>query len=264
MGKVKRRHQLVIRHMPLFRSMPAEVRVPSWLRLAINSEFRFAYIRIPKAANSTVTRALALRAYPGKRDTIEADPRGREAKALFELLSPRQCLTRTCLKRRFYTFSFFRDPYSRLLSAYLDKLCSGYSKSKKRWNRKLEKLSLDSEASFEDFVTSLERGNLYKNVHWAPQTRICPIPVDQLDFAGRVESLEADLAAVTAKLFGEENSPAAGQREHNRQNAHAKLSTYYTPDLLERVYHLYRDDFEQLGYEPMLLPNMTGHARDDR
>lgn len=260
MDKRNKWHRLIIRNMPLFRGAPPALRLRVWMRLAINPEFGFAYVRIPKAANSTVARTLALYAYPEARAAIEADPRGSEAKKLFQSLSPQQCLTRHCLRQRFFTFSFFRHPYSRVLSAYLDKVRSDYSRQKKGWERKNAAWSLEPTASFDEFVNSLERGNLYANVHWAPQTTICPLPVRQLDFVGRVENLEADLAEVAARLFGVEENEPSGQREHNRQNAAEKIEAYYSPELMERVYRLYQDDFEQIGYDFEVIKPASGET----
>lgn len=260
MDKRNKWHRLIIRNMPVLRDVPPSLRLKAWLRLAINTEYEFAYIRIPKAANSTVVRTLALQAYPEQQAKIEADPRGREAKNLFHTLSPRQCLTQRCLKRRYYTFSFFRNPYTRVLSAYLDKLRSECSRQKKGWKRKIGNWALDADTSFEDFVTSLERGNLYANIHWAPQTAICPLPVQELDFVGRIENLEADLAVVTARLFGKPEDSVSGQSEHNRQNADGRLATFYTFELQERVYQLFQDDFEQIGYDRHLTVRPSAPA----
>ncbi len=250
MNKRNKWLRLVIQHTPLFWRVPRELRLRVWMRLAINQELGFAYIRIPKAANSTVAKTLALRAYPGQRTTIEADPRGSEAKNLFQSISPLRCPTRRCLQRRYYTFTFVRHPYTRLLSAYLDKVTSDYSQQKKGWERRSSHWSVDQGTSFEAFVTSLEQGNLCANIHWAPQTIICPVALRDLDFVGRVENLEHDLTTVTERLFGTTALELIGQREHNRQNANDKLDQYYTPALRKRVFRLYREDFEQLGYDP--------------
>ena len=107
--------------------------------------------------------------------------------------------------------------------------------------------------TFSDFVSFLEGGNINKNAHWAPQVDLCPFPLENLNFVGKIENLESDLTVVMEKLFGPENFKGIVQRQHNRQHAVKKMNLFYTDDLSHRVYVLYQKDFKRLGYSRKLL-----------
>lgn len=232
---------------PLLRPVPGPLRLGVASRVAVSREHRFIYFRVPKAANSTVARTLAAHAFPERREVLLADPTGRGAKQAFDGLPRAGALTVGGLKKRYVLLSFFRDPYARVLSAYLDKLRSG-NRGRFGWVAQRAGVGSVSELTFGDFVDFLEGGGLVANAHWAPQTVLCPVPVVELDFRGRVEHLETDLQAVVERIFGVGAWRGTDERLHNRQYAGARLAEYYTPELAARVYELYRGDFVELGY----------------
>lgn len=183
--------------------------------------------RIPKAANSTVVTHLARLRFG------QAVP-SKKAKKLF--LTPAHLSSTEVAKLdSLHKFCIVRDPFSRVLSAYLDKVAR-------------PEVGIDPSLSFADFLSYLEGGGLHKNAHWAPQTDLLLLPLDAFDQIGRVESLNADLRKVEEAL----GIPSELQIEPtlgNATGASDKLRRYYTEaSLSERVVQLYRADFEALGY----------------
>ncbi len=144
-----------------------------------------------------------------------------------------------------------RNPYTRVLSAYLDKIAAAESGRYAYVAASLGKTDI-SEVSFPDFVGFLERGGLFSNVHWAPQTSILPIDTRLLSFIGKVENLEVDLARLINRIPGMLAFNAVFTHEQGRRNSDALLSEYYDDDLVSRVLELYRDDFRSLGYSEQL------------
>src|SRR5439155_25103731 len=97
---------------------------------------------------------------------------------------------------RAFTFSFVRNPFTRILSAFLDKIATRTPKFQKI-------LGLDGQAiSFREFLERLDDGYLMKNVHWAPQSELIPMAPGQLSFLGHVETIEPDLGEVMERIFG--------------------------------------------------------------
>lgn len=235
------------RFHPLLGPIPPPLRLGVANRIAVCPEFRFLYFRVPKAGNSTVALTLAVHAYPELREKLLADPTGRAAKQAFRGLLRAGALTVAGLRRRHTLLAFFRDPYARLLSAYLDKLRSG-NRSRFEWVARRAGAFSVTDLTFADFIGFLEEGGLFANAHWAPQTVLCPVPVAALDFLGRVEHLETDLQALVERIFGAEAWRGVNERRHNRQYAGLRLAEYYTPELAGRVWKLYRQDFDELGY----------------
>jgi hypothetical protein len=190
----------------------------------------YFYNRIPKAANSTVVVSLAR--LSGRELT------SREAK--------RQCRTPSQLRGRevealdgLFRFSVVRNPFTRTLSAYLDKI-------ERRATRRGE------ESSYNAFLDSLANGALYENAHWAPQCTLLLLPFEAFDFIGRVESLEEDLSHILARLGSKQPAAQITAETGNATGAAAKLREYYDDGAVARVRALYREDFERFGYATTL------------
>ena len=184
--------------------------------------------RIPKAANSTVTTTLA-------RLKMGHDVPSKQAKKIF--LSPAQLSGAEVARLdQLFKFAFVRNPYSRTLSAYLDKVARDLPSDEKVHR-------------FADFITDLERGKLHSNAHWAPQSSLLLLPRGQFDFIGKTETLDHDLSTVLQRLCPEDAPPIKSTLS-NATGANRKLMTYYRDDLAARVLHLYRDDFRLFDFDP--------------
>lgn len=240
-------HPLKVRH-PILSTIPLELRTQVWSRVACSRQYRFVYIRIPKAANSTITKTLAANSFLYENHRIVSDPTGSLAKNRFTGITGTRCMTRKSLLKKYFVFSFFRNPYSRVLSAYLDKLGSDSNYAKYQWVADLMGFPSTREISFSAFISFLENGNLNADAHWAPQTNLSFIPVDELNFVGKVENLEADLTMLMEKIIGNRAAGEIVMRKKNRQNAAGKIASYYTAGLADRVYRLYEKDFRMIGY----------------
>lgn len=192
-------------------------------------EYRFFFNRIPKSANSTVATFLAERCgiVP-----VAKDPEGSWAKEAFkrpsQLSRQEVDALANCLR-----FTFVRNPYSRVLSAYLDKVTTG---------EKAQNLS-----SFTEFCRFLDSGGLHLNAHWAPQSSLFLMPFHEFNFVGKMESLQSDMIEL-ANLLGfppPNENHRAGPRP---TNASKLFDDHYTEEARKIVTRLYRSDFELLGY----------------
>lgn len=195
-----------------------------WKRIYSAPEHGFIYFRIPKSANSTVTLALSrhVHGHAGR----SAKRQGRRF-GLGGIRLERQW-------RQQFTFTFVRDPFARVLSAYLDKVAEGDSKF-------LSVLGMREPPDFPGFLSALEAGALHANAHWAPQADLIPLAPTTLSFVGRVENMERDLGLVLERLFGvTDGVPESPLR---RTQAAAKLKSYFGPDQIEKVRRLYARDF---------------------
>lgn len=237
----------LLRWNALIRSMPAAKRIDRKKlnnRVEVSPRAEFVFYRVPKSANSTVIRAI-LDHDPDHKDStlkLDADRAKREAylkPAHLGLRQARQALA------RYFVFAFVRNPFDRVLSAYLDKVAG--QETKKR--QVAEGLGKPPEAavSFGEFVRYLDRGGLYGNIHWAPQSALLPAP-EHVDFLGRVETLNEDLEALIRRLFpGTGEVSVVGARRHATHAAGSR-EDYYDSGLRDAVARLYREDLERLGY----------------
>ena len=218
---------------PLMRRYPLSMRRQLWNRIFCSVEHRFIYFRIPKCANSTVSRTLA--AQFGTYAEPSADDRGVHAKKMGKNFWRARVYAEEDLAR-YYTFTIVRNPFARALSAYLDKIVQ-------RIPYAFRDLKLESQSiSFQDFLGRLAEGHLHSNVHWMPQSSVIPVDWRKVDHIGRVESLDVDLQLVTQKIFG--RKCVVVSRQAGTTAAKEKLQTYYGPEEIKLVRHLYAGDFK--------------------
>lgn len=241
------RNRLTLPIRPFYRQYPYRggISVKSAdSRGCVDTELGFFYSRIPKAANSTITSSLA-------RIKFGRDLAPNKAKRVFRYPSQ---LSRPEVARidSLFRFTVVRNPYTRTLSAYLDKIKRRFDQGRK------------VESSFAEFLDALANGRLYANAHWAPQSSLLLLPLEDFDFIGKVETLTDDLAHIHNRILrveGLEREPVTSVLSH-ATGATDKLNSYYDEANIETVRTLYRQDFELLGYSPE-FPGVAKPASTD-
>lgn len=216
---------------PFYRRYP--FRSPVSMRSAndrgmVDLELGFFCNRIPKAANSTIVTNLV-------RLKLGHDVPSRQAK---KISTRPGRLSRADMARfdELFKFTVVRNPYSRVLSAYLNKVV--------RFPQRC------GEISFAQFLQRLaeEPRFLYSNAHWVPQADLLLIPAEEFDVIGKVESLDRDLAEIKQRIRPgvADQITSAGPPP---TGAAKKLRRYYSDDsLIALVADIYRDDFATFGY----------------
>jgi chondroitin 4-sulfotransferase 11 len=188
-----------------------------WQAYAIMPSISTIYVRNPKAASNSIQKYLT-------------DACGAESRKRHEYPLP------ILAQRRYFTFSFVRNPWERLVSAWLSKICEGYY------------LGIsDEKIDFPELVGRLEhlaRTDQFHSVDWhlRPQSRI--LSICDLDFVGKIESLETDLHALSDRL----SIPKVPLMRLHAFRADERYLDLYTDDLIDRVSRLYSSDVEQYGY----------------
>lgn len=148
----------------------------------------------------------------------------------------------------YFKFSIVRNPFTRILSAYLDKIVHG-SRGQMR-PEGLRFPETGAAPSFADFCAYLENGHLHDHYHFAPQTSVLLLPLAAFDFIGKLESLGPDLAFIRARLANVPADAPIRNQDTHRTGSNEKIREYYTEELASRVGRLYREDFVALGYAP--------------
>jgi hypothetical protein len=209
------------------------------------------YNRIKKSGNSSVVLYL--------RDAIDGRPNLNQGKYLEDKRSsihfgrhPFKLAARDILKiDQYFSFTIMRNPYSRCLSAFLDKVAAGG-----RGFSKVPGFGRNDTGAFEDFVTFLECGGLYYDRHFWPQVDLLFWPPQRFSYIGHLEKLEAELRhvfnavniSVPASMAMKEPHPSEKQKTGKVTGAHSKVDNYYTEQLFSRVRNLYERDFKVGGY----------------
>jgi hypothetical protein len=146
----------------------------------------------------------------------------------------------------YFTFSFVRNPYARLVSTYEYLRKGGHP----AWpsNREFGEQVIGAYDGFGSFVLQWLRPEKteWPLPHFYPQTHFLTLGGElAVDYVGHVETIEEDFAAVCDRL-GEapellEVNKTPGER--------APLAFYYDADaVIQRVQEVYDADFEHFGY----------------
>ncbi len=211
---------------------------------AVSMEWGFTYIRIPKAANSTVGMTLDHH-FPGSGRTDRVGRRayrklsrlnGDEARRVFE---------------EHFIFSVVRNPYHRILSAYLDKIAPGEeARIGARFATEIRR-SGGGDITFNAFCRWLSRGGLNRDIHWIPQMDILSIVgFERLDYIGHVETLQDDVPGILRRIAGDKDIRSDLVRAGPRPTKAAeKCRHYYDEEAFDIVRTLYGQDFERLEYD---------------
>lgn len=206
-------------------------------RVAVFPGLGLAYNRIKKNANTSVLLLL--------RELETGTPEARaEAKWNVSTLLDIAPADQHQIAKLTY-FVVIRNPYSRVLSAFLDKF------RHEKYRRKHGAFAL-THAGFADFVAWLDNGGLTRDAHWDLQEKLIALPFEQFDRVIRFETFRDDMIA----FLGDQGISAPDGSlqtlfpadEGKQTDADKKLQTYYTPETAARVARLYARDFKTLGY----------------
>lgn len=206
--------------------------------IVISLEYLYFYCRIAKAANTTIIASLINHEKGIKYDRIELKSIKKN-----NFLNPSKLNSEQIQNiDKFFKFIFVRNPYSRFLSCYINKIRDKNSSSKKRiilGVKGNENISVDT------FLSYLENGGLYSNPHWAPQTYLMYFEKNKMDFIGKVESIEQDFKVISSKIYGK---PVELITINDHSTRYEAQKTQLTEIQKDRIYKLYQEDFIQFGY----------------
>ena len=132
-----------------------------------------------------------------------------------------------------FVFSFVRNPYDRLLSAYKYLTGGSGNKSDTKFGKTLS-------PDFKYFV----RDQLNNNLNWLHFKPIKFWLNDDIDYIGRFENLQQDFNIVCDKIeIPRQKLP------HKNKSKHKHYTEYYDDETREIVAEKYAKDIEYFGYE---------------
>lgn len=219
----------------------------------ISPDLSFMYVVVPKAANSTIKRTL------WKMAGVELD----DGEAMSQLhggsgpylgfpdLNGRK-IRQVLRAPTTFRFTFVRNPYTRLASAYRQKFLQPQPYETTAYYLRNLRLPLGQTPTFETFLRSIAaQSDDHADIHWMSQTRLMLLHMTAYDFVGRVERFEEEFSKVLLRL----NAPLSllsAEMDTNRyqpgEHDDGPFRAQYTPQLASMVHERYRSDFDQLGY----------------
>ena len=248
-------------HLPS-RPVGAEVLQEDYASRIIVSEVnKFVFCPVPKVANSNWK--FLIRQVEGFSDYANLTLAHRSDLNGLRYLSDYSAdeVDRILSSPDFFKFAFVRDPYTRLVSAYLDKFWNKDTSSEEyklfvaqiySWKYVRDKdLAQEPRPSFRAFIDELLKQNPTRmNLHWMPQTFVCGFGDIPYDFLGRFENFNEDVAFVLNKLgLGNIHFPSQEEIGFPPSGALSGSAELYTLELMLKVKMMYEIDFAVLGYE---------------
>ena len=220
----------------------------------ISLRFKYIYAETPKAGCSSIKLFLMKNEnpdglFPSIDDLTEAEFDHFHLREFSPLLNVKQVYPFHALVRsgKFFRFCFVRNPYERLLSAYLDKISADRTLAASIKKKIGLAADVKANVSFEEFVEGVCRQTVAEmNSHWRVQYFQTYQDVIDYDYIGRVEEMGAGIAHIS-KVTSLDPRLFVRFNPHSQKSAE-KLSRYLTPRLRQKIADKYALDFDYFGY----------------
>ena len=146
----------------------------------------------------------------------------------------------------YFKFTFVRNPWDRLFSAYNFLKKGGMFEEDRHWAKE----NIDVFSDFQQFVTALPKHKyILKHNHFAPQYEFICLPGDdeiRLNFMGFFENIEDDFEDIKRRLSIDENIQL--KNENVTSVEHQDYKEHYTDEMKNIAANLYSKDIDLLGY----------------
>lgn len=214
----------------------------------ISLKNRYIYVETPKAACSTIKLSLISFELEYDFSHHEYNSNYIHLRDWTPLLTPKQVVSfQRLLALPFIKFCFVRNPFTRILSAYLDKICRK-KLEKKAWESLFCNRSLSDTISFDDFLNAVAQQPIRAmDTHWRPQYFQTFQQHIHYDLIGRFESLAADFERLS-KMLAHNGNLTMRQEVSHKTNAAALLEEFYTDHAIQLVREIYEADFRHFHY----------------
>lgn len=191
--------------------------------------YKAIFIHIPKAAGNSIAKKL-FGTYGGGHRTIESYIKAYGSIAV----------------KLYFTFTFVRNPWDRLYSAYTFLRKGGMNESDADFALK----NLNHLHSFEEFIMNwLTDETIYSYYHFIPQYKFITREDNPdkivIDFVGRFENINDDFVYICKKLKIENTSLP---HINNTSNS-TSYKDVYTQQMIEKVSNLYQKDIDLFAYK---------------
>lgn len=214
----------------------------------ISRKHQCVFVEVPKAGCSVVKRVLQWSEVDGEGIDPKASVHDRSLSPLAAPITDGFDLDEVFGEvSPYFRFSFVRNPYSRALSCYLEKIAG------EQWLRdlRLPELGFDphEDVSFAEFLRKVATQQPRQmDIHWAPQHHLLSLRRVRYGFLGRFENFHTDLRRLVSALDLSVPEDVLLRRTAHVTGAADKLQQYYDDETVELVQQVYRRDFDLLGY----------------
>ena len=206
----------------------------------IDNKKKIIFVHNPKAAGSAIH--ILLKDLYGLKGEERADPEPH-----IHHKSYQQILDIDPAYKEYYSFAAIRNPWSRLLSGYLD-----FTQNRKHvYSGKIQYDDplLSEYEDYKDFVMNLDQGPWIEDVYFLPQHVYTHADNRSVDMLLRTENLTSDIHTLMIKLGFKYYQHCFASRPVHRTTKHGHYTEYYDDESAAKVASLYAKDIELFGYK---------------
>lgn len=228
-------------------------------------DYRLLFCYVPKVACTNWKRLLLiLKGVPDMTDTKDHMRIHISADANLPTLSSFPFEKAMFRLQNYTKVMFVREPFTRLLSAYRDKLEKtgriDSSRFRRDWGAKMKNIHVaagtEFDVTFYDFASYLADPknllNKYEDEHWSPIFSLCQPCAVKYDFIGKMENLQRDtLYALTKVVQSNIDLKLLNSTNFTNSSNVELLQKYFSRIPVQTVrdlYKKYRPDFELFDY----------------
>jgi len=209
-------------------------------RLTMCRRFGALYVEVPKVASSTIKATLR---------ALDAGTAGNHGDDTVAKPGPDDHIPELFRGDALFRFTFVRNPYTRILTTYLDKFVNNAFERA----RLLPMLGLPADLPELPFDAFLERvlvmSDYERDIHWATQTFLIHRDYMDYDFIGRFESFATEWPLLLKRLAGPDaDADALPRVDHHATGASRHLAEFLGPREAELIREIYSADFRTLLY----------------
>ena len=217
----------------------------------IGRRYPFLYFEVPKVACSSIKRTLQLLEATGEIGA-PSNIHDKKNSPLLGPLSSGLTYEQLFVSSNLVRFAFVRNPYSRILSCYLEKIVS--NEVERRHHQKLLGFSQAGPITLLEFLKSVDKmSDRNREIHWKSQAGLIKDSSIQYHHIGRFERLERDFRHALIQIGVQPEAILLEAVTHHATNAQSKLKEFFGTAELELVQKIYEADFRRYNY-PLELP----------
>jgi hypothetical protein len=219
---------------------------------------RYVYVEVPKAGCGTMKATLggmeAARMGPGLAGRVQEFPHDRMRATPFvkPFQLPADFLEVVLTSPDYRRFTVVRNPASRVLSAYLEKIRQGLKQSAAIVTAIKSSTGVDvaaQDVSFDQFLDVVAtQPSREQDPHWRRQADHIGLGIVPYDAVIHLEELDSSwdrVAELTATPDLQEQFFC-----RNSTGASSRIADFYTPELTDLIMSTYARDYAELGYPP--------------
>lgn len=213
----------------------------------ISDRYKYFYLANPKAASTGILRTLQLAEVDGDSARLPDSVHDRQNSPILKIgassFSPEEIFGGSV----FFRFTYVRNPFTRVLSAYLDKIV----REPEERNRLLPTLGIaaDADVSFLDFLKAIHnQRDGWRDIHWATQSRLIQCNNINYSFIGRFETFASTFPQLLGRIgIGQEYFDTASAASH-ATGASSRIAEYVAAEEQRLILTIYESDFMNFGY----------------